>query len=169
MKTRTKRRIIVIVASIFALVVILVIFYKPIYYRFYWGDRIQGTVRLVIDNEQAALQEHSILIIGEDKMEYNDDGTAFIAFRGGEYGDYGFYVENSLIGQHVLINCFQHNWWSVQTFDLTISVNTSARTLSFGGYYTTISDNCEILKEEVLKTVDLSGDWLDIIMLRIGM
>jgi hypothetical protein len=157
-KTKDKKIIIAVIGCIFVVAVILVLFYKPIYYRLYWGDRIQGTIKLIIDDEQVSLQENDILINGESKIVINSDGTAFISFHGGEYGDYGFYVVNSLIDKTIQINCFQHNWWNVQTFDLTLSAYTSAGTLTFGGDYTTISDNFDILKEKILTTIDISDD-----------
>ena len=130
------------------LVLSLTALLKPFYYRFYPGDRITGTVRITQDNSVLPINESSVQLKSEGSVTANNDGSAYISLRAGDYGDYGFEIPE-INGRRLSFTCFQHNYWNVLSFDIDVSVNTAENTVDFIGAYTFVSDNGELVSSEI--------------------
>ncbi len=63
MKKGKKKVLIIVIISLTFLItalVIMIISYKPLFYRFYLGDRITGVVDINVNNSPANIKENSI-------------------------------------------------------------------------------------------------------------
>lgn len=135
-----KKKITLTVCIVLTLCVLVCIVYKPIFYRLYRGDRIKGSVELTIDDKPCLLEENYFLF-HEDGNVKTDGTAADISIHGGEYGKYTFEILDTPIGEPILISCFQFNWWNVQTFELSINIDTEQGELAYNGNCTTIAES----------------------------
>lgn len=135
-KEKIRTAVIIVLTAIAGLVLC-----SPIFYRLYRGDRIKGTVEVVIDGETYSLRESDIELSDAGKVKINADGTADISIHAGEYGKYGFDISDTPAGRSVSVSCFQFNWWNVTTFELKIEMNTSQGTVAYSGGYSYIEEN----------------------------
>lgn len=135
-----KKKITLTVCIILTLCVLVCIVYKPICYRLYRGDRIKGKINLTIDDKPCFIEENNIELHSSGNVKI-DGATADISIHGGEYGKYSFEILDTPIGEPVLISCFQFNWWNVQTFELTINVDTEQGEVAYTGNCTTIAES----------------------------
>ena len=105
-------------------------------FRLYPFNRIKGNITVIKDGEICHLEEDNIRFPREGDREYNENkkegrvkikkDTAEVAFRGGKYGAYCFYIDGFTDGNPVLVRCFQANWWDVQRFDITLNIDTAS-------------------------------------------
>ncbi len=139
-------------------------FCKPIYYRIYFGDRIKGTISVYVDEKAYLLQPKEIQ--GTDELELADNGKiAELSIHGGEYGGYPIYLyldTADMDALELMINCYQHNWWNVTEFDITIEIDTKQNIISFNVNCTTIADNGEKLYDKIDKQQSLDEENLGI-------
>lgn len=157
-----KKRNLLILCIIMAFCISVCILYKPIYYRLYFGDRIKGNVKVEIDDKPYFLEENKIKFHDSGKIEVCDDGTADISFHAGGYGGYLFEILDTPTGSPIAINCFQHNWWSVQNFELTIKIDTSQNMITYSGNCTTVSDDGQKIYDPIDITQSLTDKHLQI-------
>lgn len=154
----------VILLSVVLIVSAICFLYKPIYYRLYFGDRIKGTISVIVDGEAYQLQPKEIQ--GVDELEIDDNGniTEFSIY-GGEYGGYPIFVYLDTADIDALelgINCFQHNWWNVTEFKLNIAIDTKQNSISYSGDYTTIADSGKKNYDKIEKKQSLDEEYLEI-------
>lgn len=164
----TKKKFLLIILFIITFCISVCILYKPIYYRLYLGNRIKGNVEVKIDDKTYFLEKNKIKfhdsIYDDGTAKIYDNGTANISFHAGEYGDYSFELLDTPIGRPIEITCFQHNWWSVQNFELKIEIDTSQNMITYSGNYTTISDNGKKRYETIDKIQSLTDEYVQIIL-----
>ena len=135
--------------------------HKPFYYRVYLGDRIKGSVSVEIDDEVYPLREDKIKLLDSGKITVNDNGTAEISFRAGRYGSYKFNIL-ALSGENpITVNCFQHDWWNVQRFELLVKIDTVSNTISYTGNYSVISKDGRKIYESINKKQSLKDESLN--------
>lgn len=129
---------------------------KPIYYRLYPGDRIKGDIQVIVDGETYALNENSFSACRRVKPE--DDGSAKIRIKAGEYGAYEFVMHADAIGLPVTIRCYQHNWWNVWDFDLQINVDTQQNRAIISGSVTDLDDKGKKSNDSIYQAYDLTEE-----------
>ena len=150
--------LLLIAAGAFALRALL----PSLYYRMYLGDRITGTVTVSVDGEPYALQYRSVSadqsnpIGGIPRIRLNGDGSARIMLRAGEYGGYGFLLTVDSVEAPLHICAYQYNWWNVVRFDLHVSVDIAAQTVTLESSAQTLRDNGKWRTETVCETFSLS-------------
>lgn len=159
-KEKIRTAVIIVLTAIAGLVLC-----SPIFYRLYKGDRIRGTVEVVIDDETYSLRESDIELSDAGKVKINADGTADISIHAGEYGKYGFDISDTTAGRLVSVSCFQFNWWNVTTFELKIEMNTAQGTVAYSGEYSYIEENGNKEYERIAAVQSLAEDKLEV---RIG-
>lgn len=157
-----KKKILLMICFIMTFCISLCILYKPIYYRLYLGDRIKGNIEVEIDNKTYFLEENNIKFHNSGKAKMYDDGTAGVSFRAGEYGSYSLEILDIPIESHITINCFQHNWWSVQNFELKIKIDTSLNMITYSGNCTVVSNNGKKIHDPIDKTQSLTDEYVQI-------
>lgn len=143
------------------LFIIICAVHKPFYYRIYLGDRIKGTVSVKIDNEVCPLED-KIILSDSGKITLNDDGTAEISFRAGQYRSYKFDISVLSNEKTVTINCFQHDWWNVQRFELLVRIDTVSNIIVYTGNYSVISEDGSKVYESIDKKQSLQEESLSI-------
>ena len=140
--TRKKVFIIVLCAVIGVFLLICALFailraaLPTLYYRIYPFARISGTVTVTVDGEPYVLQADSIS--AEENASFSQtpqvrlhaDGSAQVAIRAGKYGGYGFLVSVDGVEHPMNIASYQANWWNVTKFDLRVTVDTAAGTVT---------------------------------------
>lgn len=159
-----KKKAVLIISLIIAFCISVCLLYKPIYYRLYLGDRIKGNIEVVIDDNVYSLEEDNIKLNDSGKIKINDDGTADISIHAGKYGSYRFDISDIPIERPVSINCFQHNWWNVQTFELRIKIDTSQNLVIYEGSYTTISNDGKTRYDTIDKIQSLTDEYTEILL-----
>ncbi len=141
---RTRKKVLIILLSVLAGVALLTglliglckTFLPHIYYRCYLGDRITGTVTVTVDGEPYSLKTGSITpyddsaIWKKPRVNYLRDGSARVRIHAGRYGMYGFYLTIDDVVQPICITAYQFNWWNVTNFDLSVSMDTAANTVT---------------------------------------
>lgn len=135
---------------------------RLVYYRLYTGNRITGTVHVEVDDIAYRLDEKDISLSDTGDVTINDDGSADISIHAGEYGKYRFEISDTPAGNVISVNCFQFNWWNVQTYDLTIAIDTSSGTVTYSGEYTTIAENGRKEYETIASAQGLAHDTLQV-------
>lgn len=128
------------------------------YGRLHIGARIEGTVELTVDGQPYALTEDCIhtndrlLRAANDgcKVTPNSDGSATVKIGGG-YGKYGYVIDIKELEYPVYVCTYQMNSWETTDYDLVISVDTEAGTVSYEGTY---SRNGSRYDKSVIFTVD---------------
>lgn len=149
--------------SVVLIISVICFLYKPIYYRLYFGDRIKGTISVIVDGEAYELQPKEIQ--GSDELDISDNGVAELSIHGGEYGGYPIYVyldTADIETQSIRINCFQHNWWNVTEFKFNIEINTNQNIITFKGDYSTIADSGKKCNDKIEKQQSLDDEYLEI-------
>lgn len=150
--------IILLIGALFAL---LRAAFPTLYYRVYPFDRITGTVTVTVDGKPYPLHSDSF---STDKTVYrntphasiNADGSARVRIRGGEKTSYGFLLHIDGVDQPIRIGTFHFNWWDVTQFDLTVSVDASADTVTFRCTAKVIGNDGEWIPVEDSDTLSLS-------------
>lgn len=151
------------VTGIFIIILIIMcVVHKPFYYRVYLGDRIKGTVMVKIDNEICPLED-KIKLSKSGKVTVNDNGTAEIAFRAGRYGSYKFDILALSEGKPVTVDCFQHDWWNVQRFELSVAIDTVGNTIAYTGNYSVISEDGSTIYESINRKQSMTDESLNIL------
>ena len=142
-RMRTRKRVWIILQSALlgaALLIWLAIgclkyLFPQLYYRVYLGDRIQGTVTVSLDGEFYPLKTGSIIpydpYVETPRVTYRSDGSARVRIHSGAYGMYGFCLTIDGVAQPIHITAYQFNWWNVTSFDLSVSIDTEANTVTF--------------------------------------
>lgn len=159
-----KKRKLLIISIIMIFCISVCILYKPIYYRLYLGDRIKGNVEVKIDDKTYFFEKNKIKFHDSGKTKLYGEGSADISFHAGGYGDYSFEILDTPIGSPIKITCFQHNWWSVQNFKLTIEIDTSQNMITYSGNYTTVLDNGKKRYKTIDKVQSLTDEYVQIIL-----
>ena len=166
---RTRKKVWIILLSALAGVALLIglliglckTFLPQIYYRCYLGDRITGTVTVTVDGEPYPLKKGSITpydsaVLKKVPVDYRRDGSARVRIRGGDKASYGFLLHIDGVEQPIRIGTFHYNWWAVTQFDLAVSVDTNADTVTFRCNAKVIGNDGEWIPVEDSATVPLS-------------
>ena len=125
----------VILAVILLLAGISYLFLKPLYYRlFYFGDRITGTVSVMIDGEKYELKAIDL------SASHDNEKDMKIEFQNG--------ADAAVI--------YQYNWYNVSRFDLDVSIDHEAGTITMSSTAQVLSENGEWSQEKRATTVDFS-------------
>ena len=136
-------------AFLFLTALFLSICSRPWYYRLlYFGDRVSGTVRLVVDGETVPLEKEDFqnLTAAEEKLgsklkvRPQRDGGARVSFRAGSYGSYCFSLRIEGADEPLELTAYQYNWWNVCRFDLEIRVDRAAGTVEYSCNTRTLSE-----------------------------
>lgn len=136
------------------------VFVKPIRYRLYPGDRITGTVQVTVNGQPVALSADDVS--GCDKATALPDGSTVVRIRGGGYGNYTFNVVFSDDCAPLAVHCFQHNWWSVMRFDVTIDVSAESGACTCSGVCVTLDDSGKQQSQQILQTFRRDSESFDI-------
>lgn len=128
-----------IVLTILLLFMIVLRFLTPgIYYRFYFGDRIKGTVTVMIDGEPAVILKDSL----SDSQTRAEGNVLHISARANAYGSYPFsFSVEELPDITFHFYSFQFNWWNVTRFDLRYNVNTEERIVEYRAEHTELEES----------------------------
>ncbi len=146
------KRTIIILSIIVLLCIPIFMLYKPNYYRFFYSDdRIKGNIKVITDNQVFHIGSENIILHYPGKAIDSNDAVE-ISFPAGEYGEYSFEVTNISLDAPIRITCYQPNWWNVQSFELTLSIDTLTKTISYNGHYSTLSDNGEKIQNTISTT-----------------
>ena len=158
-----KRKFLIIFFTVMAVFAVVLCFLcKPIYYRLYLGNRITGSVQLSVDGKLITLDENCFITV-KDKHSVKQNGDALdIAFRGGDYGSYGFEVEVPNFSEKIRVTIMQFNWWNVVDFDIDIAVDTANESVTYNYFYTTIAEDGKTLYESGTMTDYIGKDNLEI-------
>lgn len=133
--------------------------YKPIYYRLYLGDRIQGEIQVTIDGKAAFFDEENTDAHLYYKGDFSAaDHTARISLKAGEYGSYSFDIYVVGLNQPIQISVMQYNWWNVHTFCLDVAVDTHTNTALFTYTSTDIGEDGAVYMDAGSKEVDLTKE-----------
>ena len=157
-----KKKIILTICLIMILCLSLCILYKPIYYRLYLADRIKGNIEVEFDDKTYFLEETKIEVHNSGKLEMFDNGTAGISFRASEYGIYSLEILDTPIGKPISIRCFQHNWWNVMDFELTIKIDTAQNEITYNGNCMDIAENGKKIYSPISYTQSLTDEYIQI-------
>ena len=153
--TKRKRSIIkvIVLLAVFAVVFLAG---RLFYYRHYPFDRIRGNVVLTVDGKKCELTEKDISsrknidFTNEASVHPNNDGSAEIAIHGGNYGTYDFSVSAPQLDKKSMkVKCFQPNWWNVMDFELNIDADTRMDTVTYSGWYTSIDEYGNTMKDSI--------------------
>ena len=135
-----KKKVWFSVALILALCVSVCVFWGPVRYRLYPGDRIRGVLSVTVDGVPYALTTENCRLPEKGRLHPANNGAVDIALRGGDYGEYPVSVL-LLDGAALRLCCFQHNWWNVTAFELRADVDTRAGIVRWTGTVSTVTDN----------------------------
>lgn len=157
---RTWKFIALIFAVALLFFVVLFLFCKPIAHRFYPFDRITGTVRVTVDGEKYDLKAGNVTGWHDEREEVEvelretADG-AKLSMHGGEYGPYVlvFHINGTDLPLEAVV--YQYNWYNVTEFELDISIDTAAETVTFSSSAEVVTDS---VTEEHTTTAAFSDD-----------
>lgn len=116
---------------------ILYLFFKPTFYHFlYPFDRITGTIHVTMDEEKYNLKSDDVIGQYEFKDEINvkvsnDADGLRTSIHGGEYGPYSLTIHINGLNDPIKAVIYQYNWWNVTKFNLDISIDSAAGTITF--------------------------------------
>ena len=149
--------IILLIGALFAL---LRAAFPTLYYRVYPFDRITGTVTVTADGKLYSLHSDSFSADKDTyrkmpKVSIRADGSARVRIRGGDKAAYGFLLRIDGVEQPIRIGTFHFNWWDVTQFDLAVSVDTSADTVTFRCAAKVIGNDGEWIPVEDSATLSL--------------
>lgn len=152
----------VILAVILLLAGISYLFLKPLYYRFfYFGDRITGTISVTIDGEKYDLKGSDLFATHDNEKDIkigfrNQEDAAAISIHGGEYGPYRLMIQIDGIDSPLEAVIYQYNWYNVSKFDLDISIDRAAETITFSSTAQVFNETGELSKENRTTTAVFS-------------
>ena len=132
------------------------------YYRvFYFGDRISGTASVTIDGEAYELKTDDISAIHGSSKEIkarfrSEANAAAISIHGGEYGPYTLIVHIDGIDLPLEAVIYQYNWYNVSRFDLHITIDREAETITLSSTANVLSENGEWSTEDHTTTAGFS-------------
>ena len=157
---RTCKFFVLVLAVALLFVVVVFVFCKPIAHRFYPFDRITGTVRVTVDGEPYDLKAGDVTgsQYGREDVEVElrktADGTK-LSMHGGEYGPYVlvFHINGTDLPLEAVV--YQYNWYNVTEFELDISIDTAAETVTFSSIAEVVTDS---VTEEHTTTAAFSDD-----------
>ncbi len=131
-----------------------------LYYRIYPFDRITGTVSVTVDGSPYQLRADEFSI---DRDTFHGTPrisvlgtTAHVRIRGGEKEPYGFLLKIDGVEHPMRIGTFHFNWWNVTKFDLSIAVDTAAKTVTMQSNTQQIANDGSTLHSTQTKTFSLS-------------
>lgn len=151
-----RRKGIAIAAVILVLCSAVCILYKPVYYRLYPFDRIQGNIQVTVDGQACTLSEESFTDCRRVKPQ--NDGSAHIGIKAGEYGAYAFLLNIEELEQPVTVRCYQHNWWNVWNLDLQVHIDTQHNNAVISGTATDLDDHGRKNADSVYLKYDLAEE-----------
>ena len=85
-----------------------------------------------------------------------ENGALRVRIHGGDKASYGFTLEIDGVDQPIHIGTFHYNWWDVTQFDIAVSVDTQANTVTFRCAAKVIGSDGEWIPVEDSETVSLS-------------
>ena len=132
-----KYKVLICVSLAIILALSVCILSKPLAARLYLGDRIKGTVEVVVDGAPFVLSEGNFDVDDGVKLEAGKNGTMNVALRAGDYGDYPLVLTGVFADRPITVHCFQHNWWNIMTFDLKVQIDTEKNEVTYSGSVTT--------------------------------
>lgn len=134
------KKSIIIIAVILAVAVltsgILYFFFKPVFYHFlYPFDRITGIIHVTMDGEKYNLISDDVTEQYEFKDEisvkaHKDSDGLKTSIHGGEYGPYSLAIHIDGLNEPIKAVIYQYNWWNVTEFNLDISIDSAAETIT---------------------------------------
>ena len=135
------KKSIIIIALILAVAVlvsgILYLFFKPVFYHFLFPfDRITGTIHVTMNEEKYNLKKDDVIGQCDFKDAINvkareDADGLKISIHGGEYGPYSLAIHIDGLNEPIIAVIYQYNWWNVSKFNLDISIDNAAETITF--------------------------------------
>ena len=139
----------------------LKLLFPQLYYRLYLGDRITGTVTVTVDGDPYPLEHDAITPTDSDlfkqaRVSYRSDGSARVRIHSGAYGMYGFCLTIDGVAQPIHITAYQFNWWNVTSFDLSVSIDTEANTVTFSTVTEQLHNNGTVYTYVRTETVPLA-------------
>lgn len=130
-----------VLIGILAALILFIFCCKPLYYRLYLGDRITGNIKVIIDNEVHYIENNDIAFSESGKVAENKDGSANIKIHAGKYGKYALNIDDIITDVPVNIGFIQGNWWEVQRFEITVSVDTVHHLITYSGYSINLTES----------------------------
>ena len=144
---KKSKKILKIIAEVLAAVIVLIaLTHNPVYYRLYLGKRVKGTVQVIVDGEVYDIDESNFNVTHtadkrSGKIHVNSKDVAKIKFRANKYGKYAFDIVDTPVNKPISISFYQANWWNVQRFNITISIDTSSKTIDYNARVSGIKEN----------------------------
>ena len=112
-------------------------FFKPVFYHFLFPfDRITGTIHVTMNEETYNLKTDDVT----GQCDFKDDISVKaregadglkISIHGGEYGPYSLAIHIDGLNAPIKAVIYQYNWWNVTAFNLDISIDSAAETITF--------------------------------------
>ena len=151
----------VLLAAVLLLAGTVFLFFRPLYYRIYPFDRITGTVRIAIDGENYDLKAGDVtgmLDSSEIKVGFrNGADGAELSVRGGEYGPYRLMIHVDGMSSPLEAVVYQTNRWNVSKFELEISIDRAAETITFTSSAKVVNAGSGWIPENHTTTEDFSN------------
>jgi hypothetical protein len=130
-----KKNIIVMILSIVFLISIVVIGLGPkgFYYRvLYFGDRIKVKTSILVDGKEVNVDKDTIEIggsgVGKETIKVNSNDLD-VSFKGNESSLYTIDFKAGEYNFRIGITHF--NWWDIDTFDVSVNVDTKDKKVKF--------------------------------------
>ncbi|MBQ5970440.1 MAG: hypothetical protein IJL52_10110 [Clostridia bacterium] len=158
-----KKRVIILCLAFCMVLIASAVLYAPLKARFYHGMRIEGTVTVTVNGTPVELKESSFSSDGNLHLVCSGQ-TATVSFRGGEYGDYAFDLVGLIEDRIITVHCFQHNWWNLLRFDLTLEIDQKANQIQYCGSVSSLSDRGYMRTEPIDKTQFITDESLQILL-----
>ena len=140
---RRRKVFIIVLCAVIGLILLICALFATLraalptlYYRIYPFARITGTVTVTVDSKPYVLKADSVSaeenasFIETPQVRLYADGSAHVAIRAGKYGGYGFLLSVDGVEHPMHIASYQANWWNVTKFDLRVTVDTAADTVT---------------------------------------
>lgn len=137
----TANKLIKTTAAILAVAVlasgILYLFSTPLFYHFlYPFDRIAGTVHVTMNGEEYKLKSSDVTgqfdFTEEIAVRVREDADgASLSVHGGKYGPYSLIIRADGLNAPLEMVIYQYNWWNVTKFNMDISIDNAAETITF--------------------------------------
>ena len=157
------RKVKIIVVCILAFIILgmaACFFYKPLYYRLYLGDRITGSIKVLVDGVPVKLDETCFTPLADLKITVNEFDTA-VSRKGGEYGAY--YIDMIIPDVNIPVQiCVHHfNWWCVTDFSINAEVSTDGNIVSVSCTSTCVDDKGEDVQSGWNRNYDADTDVIE--------
>ena len=139
--SKSKRKTPIIITVIVLLLAAGYFLIPEVRYRLYPFNRIKGNITVISDGNICHLDEDNFRFPkkgdrsfygfkGRGKVRIKND-TAKISFRGGKYGGYAVDIVGITDDKPITVCFYQYNWWNVQRFDMTVTVDTASGEVDF--------------------------------------